>query len=145
MVKDRRLEIWISEELYWKLEEERVKTRRDDMSEIIEELLRKVLGMQKAKETNFEKVLEECILKEFPNAKGEKHKDLKAVVYLMFTKGVSRREAVKIRAKERGVYSSTVQANITRGFGINTDELDNRLDRILSCLENKIKSDKQTL
>lgn len=61
----------------------------------------------------------------------------------MVKEGVSRREAVKIRAKEKGVDTSTVQANITRGFGIDTDELDRRLERVINCLksnaENKIE------
>ncbi len=41
--------------------------------------------------------------------------------------GVSRREAVRIRAKDKSVDPSTVQSNITRGFGIRTEELDKRL------------------
>lgn len=53
-----------------------------------------------------------------------KNRDLKTVVYFMFTKGVSRRKAVKIRAKEKEVYASTVQINITCGFSINMDELE---------------------
>jgi hypothetical protein len=87
-----------------------------------------------------EKTIDECISKVFPNARGEKYRDLKKVVYLMVTKGVSRREAVKIRAKEKGVGTSTVQANITRGFGIDTEELDRRLERVINCLKGKVET-----
>lgn len=145
MMKHKRVEIRISEELYWKLEEERVKARCEDLSGIIERLLRKALGMKetaKLKETEElnEKTIDECISKVFPNARGEKYRDLKKVVYIMVTKGVSRREAVKIRAKEKGVDTSTVQANITRGFGIDTEELDRRLKRVINCLKGKVET-----
>ncbi len=46
--------------------------------------------------------------------------------------GVSRREAVRIRAKDKSVDPSTVQSNITRGFGIRAEELDKRLIKVLS-------------
>lgn len=143
-MKYRQVDVRISEELYWKLEEARVKARCDDLSEIIEKLLRKALGMQETKETielkNLGEIINECISKEFPNAKGEKRRDLETVVYLMFTKGVSRREAVKIRAKEKKVSVSTVQANITRGFGIDTEELDRRLKSVIDCLKSKVEA-----
>jgi len=144
MMEYKQIEVRISEELYWKLEEERVKARRDDLSEIIEKLLRKALGMQEnIKVKNLEKTIEECISKEFPNAKGEKRRDLKTVVYLMVTKRISRREAVKIRAREKRVDTSTVQANITRGFGISTEELDRRLERVINCLKGKVETSEE--
>lgn len=144
-MKTRQIPVQLSEELYWKLEEERVKARCDDLSEIIEKLLRRILEMPEEEITELKdprEVIDECLPKEFPNAKGERRKDLEVVVHLMFTKGVSRREAVKIRAKEKGVDSSTVQANITRGFGIDTEELDRRLERVIDCLKNKLEQRK---
>jgi metal-responsive CopG/Arc/MetJ family transcriptional regulator len=58
----KRVEIRISEELYWKLEEERVKARCEDLSEIIERLLRKALDMKETAKLN-EKTIDECISK----------------------------------------------------------------------------------
>ncbi len=135
-MKTRQIEIQISEELYWKLEEIRVKERCEDLSEIVERLLRESLGLQPTV-SKFKKkaTIQECISKVFPNAKGEKLRDLQAVVYYMLSKGVSRREAIKIRAKDKKVDPSTVQANITRGLGINTEELDKRLVKVLDCIE----------
>jgi len=143
-MKTRQINIQISEELYWKLEEIRVKERCENLSEIVERLLRESLGLQpivsefkKIQNDNIRAKIHECILKKFPNAKGEKLRDLQEVVYYMLSKGASRREAIKIRAKDKDVDPSTVQANITRGFGINTEELDRRLTRVLDCVREK--------
>jgi len=140
-MKIRQIEIQISEELYWKLEEIRVKERCEDLSEIVERLLRESLGLRptvskfkKIENDNIKATIQKCIYKVFPNAKGEKLRDLQAVVYYMLLKGVSRREAIKIRAKDKKVDPSTVQANITRGLGIKTEELDKRLIKVLDCV-----------
>ena len=137
---NKRIEISISVELYWKLEEERVQRRYDNLSILIEEVCRKIFNMSKEPEypSLSEEIIDECILDEFPNAKGEKYRDIRSIVVLMIKSGFTRREAVKERAKEKRVYQETVQSNITRGFGINTDELDKKLDKIIKCINTKI-------
>jgi len=59
------------------------------------------------------------------------------VVHYILSKGVSRRDAIKIRAKDKSVDPSTVQTNITGGLGINTEELDKRLIKVLECVRAK--------
>ncbi len=67
--------------------------------------------------------------------------DLKAVIiYIMecVKRGekikVCRREAVKKRAYEKNVTVPTIMSNITRGFGITTDQLDEIISEIIKCL-----------
>ncbi len=79
-----------------------------------------------------EKSLEDCIKKYFPNIKGERLEDLKAVIKYMM-KGYNRVKAIKMRAKDKNVYPQTVHSNLTRGIGITTDELDKRLKAVLGC------------
>ena len=91
------------------------------------------------KDTKYADSIEDCIRTFFPNIKGERLEDLKAVIKYM-TKGYSRIEAIKMRAKDKDVYPQTVHSNLTRGIGITTDELDKRLNNVLKCLKGRALS-----
>ncbi len=81
-----------------------------------------------------EDVIIECIRKHYKkNLKGEQLNDLIAIIKSML-KGYSRTEAVKLRAKERGVYYQTVYSNISFHSSIKYDELDEILNKILKCI-----------
>lgn len=79
-------------------------------------------------------VITECIKRHYKkDLKGESLKDLIAVIRLML-KGYSRAEAVKMRAKEKGVHYQTVHSNISFHSTIKHDELDEILNKILMCI-----------
>ena len=144
-MKSRRIEIWLPENLYWKLEENRVKKRIDSLSELIIDILREKFDIFEteppiATKSMLDELIEKSISKYFPSARGECYRDLKAIIQIMLKDGVNRKEAVNKRAKEKKVFYQTVLSNITRGQGIKTDKLDQQLELLISELKNKLNS-----
>lgn len=118
----------------WNLEVREIKPKFENgiLVEII--LVGKLKGMVGQMISQTGNNLGNCIRRYFPNARGAKFRDLRAVVRYMMD-GYSRVDAIKKRAQDRGVYPQTVHSNLTRGFKIDTDELDRRLNNILKCLK----------
>lgn len=137
----KEVKLRIPEDLYWKLEEGRVKAHYETLEEWILKILKTHLGYEDEEiiKPIDEDKYDECIKKEFPNFTPWKQSyvDLKNVIKRMYETGENRTVAEGVVAKQRRVTWGAVHSNITRSLGINVYDLDKKIERIIDCLNSK--------